>query len=155
LKIGVNMWIWASPFETGKHLPLVAKAAAMGAEVVEFNAEPDAVYDAPQVRRALADRGLAASVVGMLGGPAELASPDASVREAGLNLAKRTIDLCAGIGGRLITATAGDGGRRRASAARVTWTARSVNPCSGVLPKRAARWATMPKTPGCGSRMKS
>ena len=107
----MNIWIWTSPFETGKHLPLLAKVAAMGAEVVEFNAEPDAVYDAPQVRQALADHGLAASVVGMLGGPAELASPDASVRGAGVELAKRTIDLYTGIGGSLITATAGVGGK--------------------------------------------
>ena len=62
MKIGVNLWIWVSPFRTDQHLSLVANAKALGAESIEFGFEDDAVVDPRALRSALEDQNLECSV---------------------------------------------------------------------------------------------
>ncbi len=103
MKIGVSHWIWVAPFRSDQHLELIPRARALGAEVFEFAAEDDAHFDVPAVRRALADAGLASSLVGLYGPGRDLSSADPATRQLGMEYSRRSLDLCAAIGGTLFT----------------------------------------------------
>ena len=45
IRIGVNAWVWQSPFTTAEHLDLVDKAAKMGFEVFEIGLEDPSHVD--------------------------------------------------------------------------------------------------------------
>jgi len=110
MKIGLNLWIWDSPFDSGKHLNLFDKVRASGGEVIEFGLEEDAIVEVNRVRQALRDNNLACSLVGLYGPPRDL-SLDGPTQRAGLDYTKRAIDLCAEIGADLLTgAVMGVGG---------------------------------------------
>lgn len=111
MKIGVNLWIWGAPFRTDQRLYLLERARSMGAEVVEFALEEETVMDTKAMRQALRDEGLACSVVGLFG-PARDLSLDDAARQAGMDYARRCIDIAAGVGASLFSgAVAGVGGR--------------------------------------------
>ncbi|MBM3265586.1 MAG: sugar phosphate isomerase/epimerase [candidate division Zixibacteria bacterium] len=110
MKIGVNLWIWGAPFRTDRHLGLLAKARSMGAETVEFAMEEETVMDTVLMCRALTDEGLECSVVGLFGPPHDLSLHDMS-RRAGVEYAKRCIDVTAEIGASVFSgAVVGVGG---------------------------------------------
>jgi D-psicose/D-tagatose/L-ribulose 3-epimerase len=111
MKIGVNLWIWDAPFDSRKHLLLLPKVRAWGAEVVEFAVEEETVVDALALRHSLNDEGLDCSVVGLFGSARDL-SLDESSAQAGMAYAKQCIDLCAEIGAAVFTgAVVGVGGQ--------------------------------------------
>ena len=95
MKIGLNFWIWVSPFRTDRDLGLIEKAKSMGADVVEFAIEDDGVVEANLLRRALSDNQVECSVVGIFGPQRDFASEDPAVRSQGLDHAKRCVDLTA------------------------------------------------------------
>src|SRR5438477_1687008 len=97
MKPGLNTWIWEAPFRTDKHMALVPKVKAFGGEVFEFALEDDSVIDTRTLRRALDGEGLACSVVGIFGPARDLSLGDAA-RQAGIDYARRCIDLCAEVG---------------------------------------------------------
>ena len=98
MKIGINLWIWGSPFRTDQHMGLISQAKSLGAEVVEFAMEDDAVIDTKALRRVLEDEAMECSVVGLFGPDRDLSMEDAAVRRRGMDYAKRCIDTCAQIG---------------------------------------------------------
>jgi hypothetical protein len=65
MKIGVNLWIWESPFQTSRHLSLLSKARALGAETVEFALEDDAELNVNVLRESLRDEDLECSTLGL------------------------------------------------------------------------------------------
>jgi D-psicose/D-tagatose/L-ribulose 3-epimerase len=105
MKIGVNFWIWDSPFKIGRDLPLIEQARTMGAEVVEFASAIEPRHDARLVRRALQDNGLAATMIGLLGPEQEPSSPDPAARRTSMEEFKRHVDLCLEVGATLLTTT--------------------------------------------------
>ena len=116
MKIGVNLWVWVSPFRTDQDLHLIEKAKSMGAEVVEFAIEDGGVIDAPVLRRELADNQVECSVVGIFGPQGDFSSEDAAARRWGLDYAKRCVDLTVEGGATLFTgAVIGVGGKKRLS----------------------------------------
>jgi D-psicose/D-tagatose/L-ribulose 3-epimerase len=113
MKIGVNLWIWESPFRTDRHLGLIAHAKSLGAEVVEFALEDDVVIDTTLLRRALVDEGLACSTLGLFGPARDLSSLDPAVRERGVQYAKSCVRTTAEAGGTLFSgAVVGVGGNQ-------------------------------------------
>src|ERR1051325_1272019 len=111
MKIGVNFWIWESPFRTDLHLNLLPLAKSMGAEVVEFTLEDDVIVDKPVLRQALRDHNLECSTIGLFGSARDLSSDDAAVRARGMEYAKRSVDMTAESGGVLFSgAVVGVGG---------------------------------------------
>ncbi len=111
MKIGVNLWIWGSPFRTDEHLELIPQIKAWGGEVIELATEDDADIDTRAVRQALDGEGMSASVIGVFGSVRDLSHPDAAVRQNGINYAKRSVDTCAEIGATIFSgAVAGVGG---------------------------------------------
>jgi len=111
MKIGLNFWIWESPFRTDLHLNLLPLAKSMGAEVVEFTLEDDVIVDQPVLRQALRDHNLECSTIGLFGSARDLSSGDAAVRARGMDYAKQSVDTTAGVGGSLFSgAVVGVGG---------------------------------------------
>ena len=111
MKIGVNFWIWESPFRTDRHLNLLPLAKSMGAEVVEFTLEDDVVVDSTVLRKALGDNGLECSTIGLFGSGRDLSSDDPAVRRRGMEYAKRSVDTTAAAGAVLFSgAVVGVGG---------------------------------------------
>ena len=104
MKVGLNLWVWESPFRTDRHLGLLEKARSMRAEVVEFAWEEGGVVEAPILRRALADYGLECSIVGQFGTGRDLASPDAGQRRRGVEYARRGLELTAEVGAAVFSA---------------------------------------------------
>ena len=98
MKIGLNLWVWESPFRTDRHLGLIEKAKSMGAEAIEFAMEEGGLVEGSILRSALKDQGLGCSAIGMFGTERDLSSPDATVREKGLEYARRCFDICAEAG---------------------------------------------------------
>jgi D-psicose/D-tagatose/L-ribulose 3-epimerase len=128
MKIGVNLWIWESPFRTDRHMDLFRKAKSLGAEVVEFAIEDDAVVDTGPVRRALQDEGLACSVIGLFGPSRDLSSENSEVRRIGRDYARRCLDITTEAGATLYSgAVVGVGGDAPLSPAqrrsRLQWAA--------------------------------
>jgi D-psicose/D-tagatose/L-ribulose 3-epimerase len=104
MKIGLNLWIWESPFRTDRHLGLLEKVKGMRAEVVEFAYEDGGLVEPPVLRRALADQGLKCSVIGLFGIERDLASKDARQRQNGVDFAREVLEVCAESGVDLFSA---------------------------------------------------
>jgi D-psicose/D-tagatose/L-ribulose 3-epimerase len=98
MKIGLNLWVWESPFRTDRHLGLLAKAKSLGAEAIEIALEEGGVIEGAILRRALESNGLGCSAIGMFGTARDLSSPDASTREKGLEYARKSFEVCAEAG---------------------------------------------------------
>lgn len=103
MRIGVNHWIWVSPFRTAHDLGLIPKAKSLGAEVFEFDFEDDAEFDTALIQRTLSDEGLDASMIALLGPDRDLSSADALARQNGVEYARRGIEMTAAMGGSLFT----------------------------------------------------
>jgi len=111
MKIGLNLWVWESPFRTDRHLGLLEKAKALRAEAVEFALEEGGLVEAPILRRALAEQALGCSIIGMFGTERDLSSPDANVRQKGMDYARKSLELCAEVGAAVFSgACVGAGG---------------------------------------------
>jgi D-psicose/D-tagatose/L-ribulose 3-epimerase len=116
MKIGLNLWVWESPFRTDRHLGLLEKAKAMRAEAVEFALEEGSVVESSMLRRALAEQGLGCSIIGMFGTERDLSSPNASVRQKGLDYARKSLETCAEVGAAVFSgACVGAGGSQLVS----------------------------------------
>ena len=106
MKIGINLWIWGSPFRTDQNMGLINQAKSLGAEVVEFAMEDDAVIDAKVLRRVLQQEAMECSVIGLFGPDRDLSMEDAAVRRRGMDYARRCIDVCAEAGATIFTGAA-------------------------------------------------
>ena len=111
VKIGINAWVWVSPFSSERDLGLIGKVRTLGGQTFEFAIEDDSVIDSPAVRRTLEDEGLGCSIVGTFGPAFDLSSEDPAVRRLGIDHARRCLDTSAMVGASLFTgATVGAGG---------------------------------------------
>ena len=111
MKIGLNLWVWESPFRTDRHLELLEKSKSMGAEAVEFALEEGSVVESSVLRRVLAEQDLGCSVIGMFGTERDLSSPDTNVRQKGMDYARKSLALCAEVGAAVFSgACVGAGG---------------------------------------------
>ena len=119
MKIGLNLWVWTSPFNTKRDLPLLGKVKSLGGSVIEFGFEDDATIETQALRRELAAHELGCSIIGLFSPERDLSSEDANSRSRALEYAKRGLDICAEAGAAIFSGSvAGVGGEKRLSASQ-------------------------------------
>ncbi|MEZ6132232.1 MAG: sugar phosphate isomerase/epimerase [Planctomycetaceae bacterium] len=94
VKYGMNLLLWNSVI-TEDHFPIIEQLKAMGYDGVElpmFDLNADTYQ---KIGAKLADLQLGATAVTVCTAEANPISPDAAVRQAGLNHLKKVIDMCA------------------------------------------------------------
>jgi D-psicose/D-tagatose/L-ribulose 3-epimerase len=91
--IGVNSWVWTSPFTT-ESLGLLKKAASMGFDSFEFAVENPADFDVKKVKNAIAESGLRPVVCGAFGPSRDLTHEEAKFRTESLDYIRDTLKLC-------------------------------------------------------------
>ena len=98
LKVSMHNWMRPEPIET-----TISRLASAGYDGIEIAGEP-AVYDVGHVRSLLEENGLECwgSVTIMVGGR-DLLHEDRYVRIGSIQYCKDTIDLIAGLGGKMLT----------------------------------------------------
>ena len=117
MKIGLNLWVWTSPFSTKRDLHLLGKVKSLGGSVIEFGLEDDATIDTTALRRELAAHELGCSIIGLFNPERDLSSEDAKSRRCALEYAKRGLDISAEAGATIFSGSvAGVGGERGLSA---------------------------------------
>ena len=106
MRIGVNTFIWRSPFATDRDLDLVGHAAALGAEVFEVAVEDPDLVDAAALATELGKHGLHPIVCGAYGPGRDVGDPDASVRASTLAYVARLVRLAEALGTDLVAGPA-------------------------------------------------
>lgn len=100
MKIGVNTWVWVSPFGTDS-FDLVSKIRGMGFDVMEIAVDDLAIIDRELLKRLLADNGLAATVCGAFGPTRDISSDDPGVRRNGVQYVTECLRFAEIIGARV------------------------------------------------------
>jgi D-psicose/D-tagatose/L-ribulose 3-epimerase len=96
--IGVNAWIWTSPFTTQEGpegLGLLDKVKQMGFDSFEFGLEDPSHVDPAKLKAKAEQTGLKLVICGAFGPDRDLTHDDASVRENSLNYITKAIEICA------------------------------------------------------------
>jgi D-psicose/D-tagatose/L-ribulose 3-epimerase len=97
ISIGVNGWVWTSPFQ-GSSIPLLAKAAAMGFDVFTVPIEDPALIDPAALKAAARDADIRLHVTGAFGPTRDLTHDDISFRKEALRYIQATLEICEQIG---------------------------------------------------------
>jgi D-psicose/D-tagatose/L-ribulose 3-epimerase len=99
--VGVNAWVWTSPF-TAASVPLLARAEAMGFDAFTIPVEDPAAIDGAAVREALRGSRLRVHVTGAYGEARDLTHDEPRYREESLRYIADTLALCEQWGARLL-----------------------------------------------------
>jgi len=97
LRYGVSTWLWQSPFSTAS-ISLFPKIKAMGYDVVEIPVEDPSLLDGVEVKKALEDNGLVATVCGVFGPTKDLTSDDVTLHQNCFRYIEQSFELCAQLG---------------------------------------------------------
>ncbi len=100
MRIGVDLMLWTGCY-TRKDVKLIDKVGAMGFDGVEFPIFDPSAVDVPATRRALADRGLGATVCTVIV-KGSLISSSAGERKQALDHVKRALDVSREIGAEVV-----------------------------------------------------
>lgn len=103
MKFGANTFIWASPFSTAEHLPLLEKVKEMGFDVLEVAVEDPDLIDVRALKAALEETGLEAIVCGAFGPDRELSSVEKTLRDNAEAYVRWCIDAAAALGSPVVT----------------------------------------------------
>ncbi len=90
MKIGVNTWVWTSPFST-KEFHLISKVKEMGFDVLEVALEDASIIDAKLLRKMTEDNGLSVTVCGAFGPSRDISSDDPAIRNNGADYIRESI----------------------------------------------------------------
>lgn len=82
MKIGVNTFVWTSPFTTGD-FGLMAKIKSMGFDIIEIAVEDASLIDVPLLRKTAQDEGLSVTICGAFGTTRDISSDDPAIRRNG------------------------------------------------------------------------
>jgi D-psicose/D-tagatose/L-ribulose 3-epimerase len=99
--IGVNAWVWTSPF-TADSVGLLGRARAMGFDAFTIPVEDPAEIDAEAVGHAIQESGLRVHCTGAFGPTRDLTHDDAAYRNESLAYLGDTLALCQRWGVRLL-----------------------------------------------------
>ncbi len=100
MKIGVNTWVWTSPFST-KEFDLIPKVKQMGFDVLEVALEDASIIDAKLLRKMTEDNGLSVTVCGAFGPTRDISSEDPAIRENGADYIRQSIRFAEQVGARI------------------------------------------------------
>ncbi len=90
MKIGVNTWVWTSPFST-KEFHLIPKVKEMGFDVLEVALEDASIIDGKLLRTMTEDNGLSVTVCGAFGPSRDISSDDPAIRKNGADYIRESI----------------------------------------------------------------
>lgn len=102
MKIGVNTWVWVSPFRT-ESFDLVSKVKGMGFDIFEIALDDPSIIDAALLRKLLADNGLTATVCGAFGPTRDISNEDSEIRRIGRKYIIDSIRFAERVGSRLFS----------------------------------------------------
>ena len=91
--VGVNSWVWTSPFTT-QSVGLLAKAAEMGFDTFTIAVEDPSHFDPDEVKNAIAASGLRTYVTGAFGPSRDLTHEEPRFRQESLDYIQATLKLC-------------------------------------------------------------
>ena len=100
MKIGVNTWVWTSPFST-KDFDLIPKVKQMGFDVLEVALEDASIIDAKLLRKMTEDNGLSVTVCGAFGPTRDISSGDPAIRTNGADYIRESIRFAEQVGARI------------------------------------------------------
>lgn len=103
--IGVNAWVWCSPFDSTS-VALVARAAAMGFDVFTMPVEEPELIDVAAMKAALAEHPLRLHVSGAYGPTRDLTHEEPRVRQQSLDYIRDTLKICEQLGVKLLVGPA-------------------------------------------------
>jgi D-psicose/D-tagatose/L-ribulose 3-epimerase len=83
MKLGINTWVWVSPFGT-QDLGLLDKVARMGYDLIEIAVDDPALIDVPALKRKLADTGLGVTLCGAFGPMRDISNLEPEPRKGGV-----------------------------------------------------------------------
>lgn len=101
MKIGVNTWVWTSPFGT-KDFGLIPRIRAMGFDIIEVAAEDISLIDATLLRSMAEEHGLAITICGAFGPSRDVSSDDPAIRRNGADYIVECIRLAQAVGSTLV-----------------------------------------------------
>ncbi|HEX6351986.1 sugar phosphate isomerase/epimerase family protein [Actinophytocola sp.] len=96
--LGVNTWVWTSPLTNASLAELAPRIAGWGFDVVELPVENPGDWDPARAATLLADLGLAASVVLVMGAGRELVAADATTVLSTQDYLRHVVDVAAAVG---------------------------------------------------------
>lgn len=102
IHIGVNAWVWQSPFTTAEHLDLVDKSAKMGFETFEIGLEDPAHVDPVKFRERLKANNLRLVICGAFGPSRDLTHEDPKFRQESLDYIKAALEICEKAGSKVL-----------------------------------------------------
>jgi len=97
IKIGVSTWLWTSPFNI-KTIQLFPKIKELGYDVVEIPVEDPALIDIKQVKEALDEHGLEATVCGAFGPGRDFTNNDPAYHKECFEYIESCLNICTGLG---------------------------------------------------------
>lgn len=100
MKIGVNTFVWTSPFTT-RDFGLVPKIASMGFDIIEIAVEDASQIDVPLLRKMARDEGLSITICGAFGPTRDISSDDPAVRKNGVAYIADCLRLTEAVGSSL------------------------------------------------------
>ncbi len=102
MKIGVNTWVWTSPFST-KEFHLISKVKQMGFDVLEVALDDASIIDTKLLRKMTEDNGLEVTVCGAYGPTRDISSDDPAIRREGVDYVKQSIRFAEEVGSTLFS----------------------------------------------------
>jgi D-psicose/D-tagatose/L-ribulose 3-epimerase len=100
MKIGVNTFVWTSPFTT-RDFGLIAKIRSMGFDIIEIAVEDASLIDVPLLRKTAQDEGLSVTICGAFGATRDISSDDPAIRQNGAAYIAECIRLTEAVGSSL------------------------------------------------------
>lgn len=102
IQFGASTFIWVSPFSTAD-FGLVAKAKAMGYDILEVAVEQKELIDWARLKTLAAQAGIRVTISGAFGPDRDLSSEDAAIRENGFQYIADCIRIAADMGSPVFT----------------------------------------------------
>lgn len=102
MKIGVNTWVWTSPFTT-EEFHLIPKVKQMGFDVFEVALDDASLIDAKLLRKMTEDNGLSVTVCGAFGPTRDISSDDPAIRKNGADYISDSIRFAEEVGSHLFS----------------------------------------------------
>jgi len=100
MKIGVNTWVWVSPFST-QQFDLMYKIKDMGFDVIEIAVDDPALIDLPKFKSMLAETGLTTTICGAFGPSRDISNEDEAIRKIGRDYIVECIRMAEFLGSRV------------------------------------------------------
>lgn len=102
MKIGVNTWVWTSPFST-KDFSLIPKIRQMGFDILEVALDDPSIIDARELKRIADDNGLGITVCGAFGPTRDISNEDPALRRIGIDYIRDGIRFAEAVGSHLFS----------------------------------------------------